>query len=51
MKKHIIILICILILPIINAISLSSAQDVAKEYMQTSEFLDSSFYYVNFDSN
>jgi len=51
MKKHIIILICILILPIINAISLSSAQDVAKEYMQTSEFLDSSFYYVNCDSN
>jgi hypothetical protein len=41
----------IFILPMVNGISLYNAQDVAKEYMQSNEFIDSSFYYVKCDSN
>ncbi len=45
------VIICLLITPNIFAVSLSSAQGVAKEYMQEGEYLDTSFYYVSCDSN
>lgn len=52
MKKSIlIIIIAIMIFPMINAIALYSAQDIAKEYTQSNELLDSSFYYVKCDLN
>jgi hypothetical protein len=51
MRKTIILLMLFLILPFTQAISLYSAQDIAKEYMLSTEFLDSSVYYINCDSN
>lgn len=51
MKKYFVFFILVFFLPIINALSLSGAQDIAKEYMLPSEFLDSSFYFVSCDSN
>jgi len=47
MKKIILLVIVVMLFfPIINAVALYSAQDLAKEYMQSNEFLDSSFYYA-----
>lgn len=51
MRKTIILLMLFLILPFTQAISLYSAQDIAKEYMLSTEFLDSSVYYINCDNN
>lgn len=52
MRKIIIIILLFLILPITQAISLYSAQDIAKEYMLSSEYLDpGSIYYINCDNN
>lgn len=51
MKKTIIFLILFLILPFTQALSLYSAQDIAKEYMLSTEYLDSSVYYVTCDNN
>ncbi|MFA5746371.1 MAG: hypothetical protein WCX82_03350 [archaeon] len=51
MKKLIIIALILMLFPIVNAISIYPAQDIAKDYMQSNEFLDSGLYYVNCDSN
>ena len=51
MKKIILLVFVILIFPLISALSLYSAQDISKEYMQSNEFLDSSVYFVKCDAN
>ncbi len=52
MKRILLFVIAyLLISPNIFAVSLSSAQGVAMEYMQEGEYLDTSFYYVSCDSN
>jgi len=51
MKKLIFIILMLAILPVMHAIALYPAQDIAKEYMLTTENLDSTVYYVRCDSN
>ena len=52
MKKIIAIIFLLLIIPLAHAISLYSAQDIAKEYMLQNEYLDpGSVYYINCDNH
>lgn len=51
MKKIILFIFLLLILPMAQAISLYSAQDIANEYVLSTERLDSGVYYINCDNN